>query len=229
MRLLNNAPGFSTLTNESLRGHWSAIHSKLIPDAPYLGREPKLSHRLDLAATNLPYIWLARQMGWGPVYGGEEDGDRDQLIRRALHGQVMLSAVARLERSNASQSDAESRMPSVMEQEWRKIRVPVALALPGVASGYVRRAYTASERQRIEPMPAADGSDTWSAVPENRSDVSLERSAIEFITTHRAVARSGIGLCFQRLSRKHSIYWGNSKSTFDPGQTDLRFGGCWKS
>jgi hypothetical protein len=184
---------FSNLSDESLRAHWEAIHSKLVPDAPYLGREPRLSHRLDLAVTDLPRTWLARQMGWQT--GEEEPSRLDQrsLVGEALYGQVMLSAIARLERAETSPSVAQLQIEEAVEKEWQKVRVPVALALPGVASGYSRRVYTASERARVESMDSTDTSDTWPPHPEEWSDVLIERSAIEFITTHRAIARSGIG------------------------------------
>jgi CHAT domain len=183
---------FSVLSNESLRAHWKAMHSKLVPDVPYLAREPKLPHRLDLSVTDLPRAWLARQMGWEK---GKEEPRLDQrsLVGEALYGQVMLSAIARLEQASTSPAVAEFQIGDAVEKEWQKVRVPVALALPGVASGYSRRVYTASERARVESMDSTDTRDTWPPHPETLSDVLIERSAIEFITTHRAIARSGIG------------------------------------
>ncbi len=190
------AEGFSSLSDEGLRAHWEAIHSKLVPNAPYLGREPRLSRRLDLAVTDLPRTWLARQMGWQTNEEEPSRLDQRRLVGEALQGQVTLSAIARLERASTLPSVAQSQIKEEIEKEWQRVQVPVALALPGVASGYSRRVYTTSERLRVEPMDSVDTSDTWPPLPEVSSDVLLERSAIEFITTHRAIARSGIGLMF---------------------------------
>ena len=86
------------------------------------------------------------------------------------------------------------------------MRVPVTLALPGVASGYSRRVYEAPERSRIQLMPAIEGADIWATDMTERSDTLIERSAIEFITTHRAIARSGIGMMFPSVPSRHSLF-----------------------
>lgn len=187
---------FSDLSSNSLRDHWREIHARIVPDAPYLGREPTLLQRLDLAVTELPKIWLARQMGRESGIDDPISEDRDRLVGEALYHQVVLAAVARLEMANTPPSVAERQLPRVIEEEKRRMRVPVTLALPGVASGYSRRVYEAPERSRIQLMPAIEGADIWATDMTERSDTLIERSAIEFITTHRAIARSGIGMMF---------------------------------
>ena len=90
-------------------------------------------------------------------------------------------------------------MPKVMEEERNRLRVPVALALPGVASAYARRAYLRSIQNRIQPLRTMDETDTWTVTMHERSDVLVERAAIEFVTTHQAIARSGVGLMLPSL------------------------------
>lgn len=187
---------FSELSDASLREHWRAIHDKVVPDAPYLGREPKLSLRWDLSVTELPKVWLARQMGWELAADNSASENLDRLVGEALYHQVLLAAVARLEGANTPPEVATQKLPGVIEEEKRRMRMPVALALPGVASGYSRRVYEVSERARIHPMPAIDVADTWSTDISGKSDVLIERSALEFITAHRAIARSGVGMIF---------------------------------
>lgn len=184
----------SELSNESLRAHWQAIHAHFVPNAPYLGQEPTLLRRLDLAPTDLPRRWLARQMRGDPESRFVVDGDLHGLMGEALWHQVVLAAIARLEREHATPEIAEQRMPQVIEEEQARLRVPVALALPGVSSVYSRNAYEKSIRDRIQSLAAVDEADTWSVAMDQRSDALVERAAIEFVTTHRAVARTGVGL-----------------------------------
>ncbi len=77
--------------------------------------------------------------------------------------------------------------------------MPVVAAVPGVAPGYISRAYEKSLRDRIEPLTASDARDTWTIAPRKRSETLIERSAIELLTTHRAIAGGGIGLMFPTL------------------------------
>ena len=121
-------------------------------------------------------------------------GNLESLVDEALLQQVVLAAVARLENEGVSQSVAEVRMPHVIEEEQVRFRIPIVVAVPGVASSYSRRAYDRSIHNRMQPLPAVDESDTWTVKILERPDALIERSAIEFVTAHRAVASSGVGL-----------------------------------
>jgi hypothetical protein len=94
---------------------------------------------------------------------------------------------------------AESRMPDALVQARRGLPIPVAMALPGVSHGYARRSYTLALRRRIEPLPPVDDADTYSPDIGTRRDALVERAAIEFVTTHRALARGGLGLLLPSL------------------------------
>jgi hypothetical protein len=187
---------YSQFSDESLRTDWQAIHAHFFPEAPYLGREPKLTRRLDLAVTDLSMKWLARQFGYeGDSITVTSDG-QDSLVNLALWHQTVLAATARLEQEGATREDAEEAMPKVIEEERTSMRVPVALALPGVAPWYSSRLYDRTLRNRIESLPCVDEADKWPIDVSQRSDALVERAAIEFITTHQAIARSGVGLMF---------------------------------
>jgi hypothetical protein len=190
---------YSELSDDTLREHWRAVHAVLAPDTEYLGREPRLTYRLDLAPTDLPRRWLARQLTDEPPSPADGSDHREELVARALDEQSVLAAIARLEREGATLQEAGGRMPEALAQARRELRIPVALALPGVSPGYARCAYTPALRQRIEPLPAVDGADTYSLAIDARSDALVERAAIEFATAHRALARGGLGLMLPSL------------------------------
>jgi hypothetical protein len=195
------AVSYSELSNDSLRAHWRAIHEAFVPDAPYLGREPTLTDRLDLAPTDLPRRWLGRQLGVDPDHQFVTDGDVNGLVDDALRHQILLAAIARLEQEGATPDVAMQKMSQVIEEEQGRLRLPIALALPGVASAYSRRAYQ-SVRDRIKPLTAVEEADRWSIAMQERSDALVERAAIEFVTTHRAVARGGMGLMLRSLPQE---------------------------
>jgi hypothetical protein len=122
---------YSELSTENLREHWRTIHALLVPDAAYLGREPTLTHRLDLAPTDLPCRWLTRQFRDVAQSPLDADDERDGLVARALWRQLILAATARLEHEQATPEDAANRMPDVIEKERTRLRIPVVVALPG--------------------------------------------------------------------------------------------------
>ena len=194
---------YSELSDDSLRAHWRAIHAHFVPTAPYFGHEPTLTRRLDLAPTNLPRRWLARQMqGEDASRVVIDSDDVDSLINKAFWEQNILAATSRLEREGATPESADQRIPRVIEEERDRLRVPVTLALPGVASAYSRLAYDRSVRERIQPLTAVDETDTWSVELNQRSDALTERAAIELVAAHQAVARGGIGLMLPSVPQK---------------------------
>jgi hypothetical protein len=191
---------YSQLSSDSVRTHWQAIHANLGSDAGYLGREPSLTQRLDLAPIDLPSRWLARQFGNSEDSPTVNDDARKELVAKALWHRSVLAATARLEREQATLDEAECRMPQVIEEERVRLRVPAVLAVPGVAPAYARIAYDRSLRQQIRPLAALDEADTWSPIMGEREDAFVERAAIEFAATHRAVARGGVGLMLPSIS-----------------------------
>ena len=190
---------FSQLGDDTLRDHWRAMHDRLIPDTDYLGRELTLTCRLDVAATELPRRFLVRQFGSTSPSPNVAASDIDALMAETVRAQVVLAATARLEREQVAVQAAEELFLQTMVEEHARLRVPVAVALPGVAPAYARTAYDSSVRERIRPLAAVDPADTWAARMGERDDALVERTAIEFVTTHRATARGGIGLMLPSL------------------------------
>jgi hypothetical protein len=161
-----------------------------------------LTQRLDLAPIDLPRRLLLRQFGANLDSQFVTENDPNGLIRESLWNQLVLAATSRLERENATPDVAEKILPQTIHEERARLRVPVTLALPGVAPAYSRVVYNSTIRKSIQPLAAVDGADTWSIAMHQRPDPLVERSAIEFITTHQAVGRGGVGLMLPTVPPK---------------------------
>ncbi|MER6280275.1 CHAT domain-containing protein [Streptomyces sp900105245] len=185
---------YSQLSDSTLTAQWNAIHEHFIPDLPALTGEVSLTRRLDLAPLTLPHRRLARQMGWPTAESAVQDTSSSGAFEQALRGQAFLAATARLEREGASFREADRRFPQTIKEEAARLRVPVALGLPGTAPAYARNVYDGELRRRTGPQPAVSPDDTWSVTLHERPDHMVERAAIEFAVTHQAVASSGLGL-----------------------------------
>lgn len=185
---------YSTLSSESLRDHWRALHEKFLSDRQYLGVEPELTYRLDLAPSELPRKMLARQMGATSWDASGSYDDIEKSVRENLRSHLTLSAFARLEREGASNKVAMQRLPQVIAEESRKPQLPITLALPGVAPAYIRNAYTDSVKRQIQTIETSDDRDTWSLAISERPSALIERNAMEFAITHHAISRGGMGL-----------------------------------
>jgi hypothetical protein len=190
------AVSFSALSDRSLRAHWLAIRDAIASDVPYLGYELDLTRRLDLSATSLPARWLARQVRHDPK---EKVSERaSEMVDLAQLNQAYLSLYARFEREG-TEIVSESAMSDLVASEYARLRVPVTIGLPGVATAYSRQAFSPSVRRRIEPIPLMDEQDTWSSDMGGRSDSLVERSTIELLTAHHAIARTGTGLMLESV------------------------------
>ncbi|MGW1010938.1 CHAT domain-containing protein [Streptomyces termitum] len=188
------AVSFSSLCDDGLKEHWQAIHEQVCPDIPQMEGDVSLSRRLDLAALDLPHRMLARRMGW-PVGQPANDEQPRELLHRALQGHALVAATARLERQGLSAEEAEPVFRQTLIEEKDRLRVPAVLALPGVAPAYIRGAYPPQLRKgRVRPSTDLDARDTWSPEMVGRSDVHVERAAVEFALTHRAVANDSLGM-----------------------------------
>ncbi|UUU36779.1 CHAT domain-containing protein [Streptomyces sp. CA-210063] len=185
---------YSQLSDATLTAQWKAVHEHFIPDLPRLTGEVPLTHRLDLAPLTLPHRRLARQMGWPTAESVVQDTSASEAFAQALRGQTFLAALTRLEREGASHDEADRRFRQTFEEEATRLRVPVALALPGTAPAYARIAYDSELRRRTGPQSAVNPNDTWSVTLHERPDHMVERAAIEFAVTHQSVASSGLGL-----------------------------------
>jgi CHAT domain-containing protein len=187
---------YSELGNGSLEAHWHAIYELVETDRPYLGRVPQLSPDFALAPVELPRRWLARQLdGEEDLSGGTHETDQDAAIVRALDEQVWLRVAARVEESG----DAPENADALVDEARALLRVPVALAAPGVAPTYVNNVYDAGLRaaRAAEPSTPAD---RWTVDTEGWNDATAELSAIRFLATHRAIARSGVGITLPDVS-----------------------------
>jgi hypothetical protein len=212
-----SATCYSQISNDTLRDHWRAIHAHFVSGTPYPGREPTLTHRLDLAPTDLPNRWLMRQMTDDPSAVAPSNEAPTQLIERVLDNQLLLAAISRLEYDGATIEEAAKKFPDTMENERARLRFPVVLALPGVAPAYIRNIYDQSARRGLKSLSAVDKDDTWSVTMAERADHLVERAAIEFVTTHQAIARSGVGLMLGAIPREAFIVLAQLEKHFVEG------------
>jgi hypothetical protein len=201
--------GYSTLSTESLRGHWREIAELLPFGEAYYGLAPEFTRRLDLAPTDLPRRWLTRQLAgeggnrFETRASNEDDTAQERAIYAALDAQALAGALRSLEADDIGLDRARELLPAAIDQQRKSLlRVPVVAAIPGVAPGYIGRAYEKPLHGRVEPLSVTDARDTWTTAPQERSDALIERSTIELLTTHRAIARGGIGLMFPTLPRE---------------------------
>ena len=149
--------------DSSLKAHWRAIHEAVGSDVPYLGHELTLTRRLDFCATAR---WLRRQVRHDSTE--DEIGQPSEMIHRAQLAQAYLAAFANFEREGSAPI-SESQLHEALVSEYARLRVPVTIGLPGIATAYSRKTYPASVRRRIQPIPATDEQDTWS--PGMRTDL----------------------------------------------------------
>lgn len=190
----------SELSQATLRDHWRHIRSLLPSDRVQLEQDMMLSNRLDTAATSLPYRWLLRQLSRSL---GSEPGSVPAvaaMIERYLETLLLVHTLASLEDRGVTLADAHGLISGQLEAEYDILRVPVALGVPGVPAAYSKRVYDAEVRRRIEMWPRTDVQNTWDDLKEAQSgDMRIERSAVEFLTAHRSVARRGIGLMLESI------------------------------
>lgn len=152
---------FSSLGDASLEEHWQAIQERIYPDVPPLAGKVALSRRLDLAALDLPWRLMARRMGWD--IDAPADEEPRTLLHRTLQGHTLVAATARLERQGLTIEEAEPVFGQTVIEEKARLRLPVAVALPGVAPAYVRGAYPLSCAK-----PASARSRPWTPATPGR-------------------------------------------------------------
>jgi hypothetical protein len=188
------AIGFSRLSDESLREHWRQIHRHHLPNQPYLGREPNLPGRLDLAPAALPMRWLARQYSDRPWAELGTESEIDPLVGEAIHVLLANAATNALDQAGATREEAVARWDDTMTQQAKRFSSVVAVSMPGVPASYSRLALSAGARSRVRRIPSLDPADTWSLEIGTRPDSLAERAAIELVVTRRAIGRGGIGI-----------------------------------
>lgn len=197
------AIGYSQLSDEKLRSHWRALQVEFAPELPYLDVQIQLTQRLDLAATSLPARWITRQL----LGDTSEDlaADPKRLIDQARFSLAIVAVTADLEHSKLAHTSPHSSTSAPTAIELSSLRVPVSLALPGVAAAYTRRVYSAATRSRIRSLTATNPDDTWATDLADRPDSMVERAVIELLTAHRALARTGIGLMLPSVPQEAFI------------------------
>ncbi|WP_433530995.1 CHAT domain-containing protein [Micromonospora sp. CA-263727] len=188
------AIGFSRLSDESLHEHWRQIHRHHLPEQPYLGREPSLPGRLDLAPAALPMRWLARQYIDRPWAEIGREFDIDPLVKDAIRLLLGNATTNALDQAGATQEEGIARWDETFSEQLKRFSPVVTVSMPGVPASYSRMALTPATRSRVRRIPSLDPEDTWSLEIGTRPDSLTERAAIELVVTRRAIGRGGIGI-----------------------------------
>jgi hypothetical protein len=111
----------------------------------------------------------------------DSGSSRSEDLRKGLHLQRLITTVARLERRGLSPEDADREVRVEYARSDTDNRFPVVLSLAGVPSGYWKD---------VDHLAERDGTKGRSP---NLSDVENESRAFDFLVTHCAVAKSGLG------------------------------------
>jgi len=192
----------SSLSASTISEHWQFVHRTLAPDSDYLGREPELLDRLDCAPLLLPIQLVRRQFDAAePVPLPTTPEQMGKLGSYALRVQTVLSTTARLEGERRSRAEAERLLLDTYEEEHAGLSLPVAISAPGVPPAYRRHIRRqGGQSSRDTDWPAVDPLHTWASLRDAPDDLHAERGAVEFIATHRAVARTGLAFPLRAVS-----------------------------
>lgn len=175
----------SELSDATLETHWEAIHRNVAPRTRYVGDSLALSRRLDTATVELPVRRLGRQLHRELESMPGADSDAEAWLVECLTQHALVRTLAKLEAEDLSPEKAEPLLARGVVAESRVVRIPVALAAPGVPSPYLRMfPVTGRTAQRLTPF---DDQDTLTSDIHERDDDLVERAAIEFLACHNGV------------------------------------------
>jgi hypothetical protein len=171
---------FDELSSELRARHWALLTelpANAADGSPYKRIEhPPPGLPTGLAAYNvLPSILDVHQLRLSDNIPFDELGDTRNAHLFRLHVRSRVYSIAEMKRRQLSESEAAEAFKEIFEQERAKIRLPMALGLPGVPRKYQHLAYG----KKFKPSD---------------SDLALERRVIRQCVTHRILATSGLGL-----------------------------------
>ena len=176
----------SELSEATISSHWNSFHSALDIKTPTYIKPSLLLSNSPFRATLLPAHFVARQLLGGTDNSvPHEFASNREAIYFSLENQAVLSTIALMETKGLSQQEAEKVYQEEFRTERNRFKCPVAIGIPGVAPD-------APTRKMAKVLRMLD----------QKSDVGFEmaeKSALEFLVAHRALARSGIGLVTPRI------------------------------
>jgi hypothetical protein len=185
------------LSDETLQSHWADIHQKTMSSTQFVAGALPLSRRLDCATIELPVRRMARQLRRAIDVLPPAADDPLRWLEERLTQEALIHTLAQLETEQASPDAAERLLSDRLNEEMHQVRIPVALAAPGVASPYRRTGLGLIPASR--PLQAFDKRDTFQLDMELRPDELVERAAIEFLATHGGV-QDGFALMLPTIS-----------------------------
>jgi len=176
----------ATLDAASLQRHWAVLYQALRINRPRYVWPSRILSGFSRRELLLPPSFIARQLRNGR---DEEIPDarntKVDLMQYSAHDQVILAAIARLERENVAPHEAETKLPQTIAEERRNYRCPVALLLPGISP-------TTRSRKILRQLAKHD----LYAI----ADADIENTAMQFLAAHRAAARFGVSVSAASVS-----------------------------
>jgi len=176
---------FSAFSDESLKRHWTLIHKTFFPNIPQYCHGNSLLPISSLATILLSGAFLERRFNNGNGIKTEDlQTDKDSAFAWAYRRQMELSALANFERNGYSQEQLENRIKEYDNTGWPNFYAPAVLGVPGTPPRHKKHNHREND------------------VIELTENSEIERTIIDFVVTHRALARTGIGISSKEIPKK---------------------------
>ena len=186
---------FSVISPAAIPELWQSIHRKLLPDHPYLDRELQFAHRIDVAPYLLPAAFLRRQFDNNDELPPPTNPEELELMTLSiLRYHAVVAALARCEKAGMNPTEAEKVLDQFIREELLEVTVPVSVIAAGVAPGYTKQLYAIDKPRRGQDIGTFDNAVLWEDIVNFEDDNLIEMTALNFIGTHRAIARGGIAI-----------------------------------
>lgn len=196
-----NTVRISDLCADLLETHWATMQSHFLSAADeHLDAKHPLDAPTKWTPALLPFQRLSHQMNIGPA-----EGEDESILRRAFMLQKWVSIIAGLEREGAQWDEAKIIAERRMAEMPFWPRLPLTLAIPGVAAAYTRGIRSAAEE--------ADAS------PYDPDDEAIELSAFSLIATHRSMAQDSVGLVAPELPAEIYVHLAELEKHWSQGPT----------
>ncbi|WP_184204041.1 CHAT domain-containing protein [Armatimonas rosea] len=168
---------------------WKEIHKNMNYESDFLDMNFGFINRLDIAPILLTNNILRRRLKQDMLVEPNGIEEIKNLKNIVIDNHIAVAAIARCEDAEMSVVEAEEAIGEFIEHESRSLKLPLSIVAPGVPSLYIDSIYedgTVLTRSNLFLDPLL----TWNDV-EKFDDSKIENAIINFIATHRAIARNG--------------------------------------
>jgi CHAT domain len=163
---------------------WQKLYQALSVTEPLYIRDFRELDEQPLRASLFPFYFVLRQLR-----GGSEKAvphifkSQAAVLRYAIRDQAVLSAIAEMEEEGLPRDQATKEAESKINEHRFTFRCPVVVALPGLSpKSYTRIVLADASKYRVRSRR------------RELADTRVEKSVLEFLVAHRALARNGLGI-----------------------------------